>query len=151
MPTLYGNSYQIVQTPDYVVFRREQLHDARVIPLTDKALPTIPGWEGHSRGHWDGNTLVVETAHFDERVPFRGYTAKNLRIVERFTRTAPNKVEWSMTIDNPAVYTRPWTFSMPLTEDDTQMIHEYACHEGNYGMANLLSAARAAEKKAAEK
>jgi hypothetical protein len=147
MPSIYGNSYQIVQTPDYVVFRREQLHDARVIPLKSKAaIPTIPAWEGHSRAHFDGNTLVVETTNFDERVPFRGFSAKNLRIIERFTRIAPDKVEWSMTIDHPAVYSRPWTFSYPLTEDNTQLIHEYACHEGNYGMANLLSAGRAAEK-----
>jgi hypothetical protein len=151
MPAIYGNSYQIVQTPDYVIFRREQLHDARVIPLNDKPFPNVRTWEGQSRGHFEGNTLVVETTGFDKRINYRGYSAENLRVVERFTRTAKNKVEWSMTIDNPSVYTRPWTFSYPLTEDNTQLIHEYACHEGNYGMANLLTAGRAAEKKAAEK
>lgn len=147
MPSIYGNSYQIVQTPEHVVFRREQLHDARVIPLTDKPLPTLRSFEGQSRGHWEGNTLVVETTNFDERVPHRGYTAQNLRVIERFTRIAQDKVEYSVTIDDPKVYTQPWTYSYPFTEDDTQLIHEYACHEGNYGMANLLSAGRAAEKK----
>jgi hypothetical protein len=150
MPAIYGNSYQIVQTKDYVVFRREQLHDARVIPLTDKPLSGVRSYEGQSRGHWDGNTLVVETANFDERVPYRGYSARNLRVVERFTRIAPNKVEYSMTVDNPAVYSRPWTYSYPLTQDNSQLIHEYACHEGNFGLANLLSAGRAAEKKAGQ-
>jgi hypothetical protein len=148
MPGIYGNSYQIVQTPDHVVFRREQLHDARVIPLKDRGpLPATRSFEGHSRGRWEGNTLVVETTNFDERVPYRGYTARDLRVIERFTRIAANKVEYSMTLDNPKVYARPWTYSYPLTEDNTQLIHEYACHEGNYGMANLLSAGRAAEKK----
>jgi hypothetical protein len=147
MPGIYGNSYQIVQTPEYVVFRREQLHDARVIPLDDKPFPNVRTWEGQARAHWEGNTLVVETTSFDERVPYRGYSAKDLRVIERFTRIAPSKVEWSMTIDNPSVYARPWTFSYPLTEDNTQLIHEYACHEGNYGMANLLTAGRSMEKK----
>ena len=151
MPSIYGNSYQIVQTPDYVVFRREQLHDARVIPLGNRSFPSMRSFEGHSRGHFEGNTLVVETTNFDERVAYRGYSAKDLRVIERFTRTAPDKIEWSMTLDNPTVYARPWTFSFPLTEDSTQPIHEYACHEGNYGMANLLSAGRAAEKRAGPK
>jgi hypothetical protein len=147
MPGIYGNSYQIVQTRDYVVIRREQLHDARVIPLTDQPLSSVRSFEGQSRGRWEGNTLVVETANFDERVPYRNHSAKNLRVIERFTRISPKQVEYSMTIDDPQVYSRPWTFSYPMTEDNTQPIHEYACHEGNYGMANLLTAGRAAEKK----
>jgi hypothetical protein len=147
MPSIYGNSYQIVQTPDYVVLRREQLHDARVIALDGRPLPDVRSYEGHSRGHWEGQTLVVETTGFDERVAYRGYPATNLRVVERFTRIAPTKVEWSMTIDDPTVYVRPWTFSYPLTEDDSQPIYEYACHEGNFGLANILSAGRAGEKK----
>ena len=151
MPSIYGNSYQIVQTPDHVVFRREQLHDARVIPLDNRPFPTMRSFEGHSRGHFDGSTLVVETTNFDERVAYRGYSAKDLRVIERFTRIAPNKIEWSMTVVNPAVYARPWTFSYPLTEDNTQPIHEYACHEGNYGMANLLTAGRAADRNAGQK
>ena len=146
MPSIYGNSYQIVQTPDYVVLRREQLHDARVVPLDGRSLANVRSFEGQSRGRWEGNTLVVETTNFDERVAYRQYSATNLRVIERFTRIAPHQVEYTMTIDDPSVYTRPWTFSYPMTEDDAQLIHEYACHEGNYGIANILSAGRAAEK-----
>ena len=151
MPSIYGNSYQILQTPDYVAFRREQIHEARIIPLKDRPLANIIGFEGQSAGHWDGNTLVVETTRFDERVPFRGYTAKGLRVIERFTRIADKKVEYSTTVIYPEVYSQPWTYSYPFTEDDTQPIFEYACHEGNYGMANLLSAGRAADKKESTK
>jgi hypothetical protein len=97
MPAICGNSYQIVQTPGYVVLRREQVHDARVIPLDGRPLSNVRSYEGQSRGHWEGNTLVVETTNFDERVDYRGYTTRNLRVIERFTRIAPNKVEWSMT------------------------------------------------------
>ena len=146
MPTIYGNSYQIVQTPDYVVLRREQLHDARVVPLDGRPRANVRSFEGQSRGRWEGNTFVVETTNFDERVAYRRYSAKNLRVIERFTRIAPTKVDYSVTIDDPSVYARPWTYSYPMTEDNTQLIHEYACHEGNYGIANILSAGRAAEK-----
>ena len=160
-PTLYGNSYQIVQTPDYVIVRREQVHDAQIIPLDGRPFrdSKIRTYEGDSRGHWEGNTLVVETRNFAANVPLRAgirgggvgggeqKPSPNLRVIERFTRTAPNKVEWTVTFDDPGTWTRPWTYSMPLTQDATQMIHEYACHEGNYGLANILSAGRAAEKK----
>jgi hypothetical protein len=109
---------------------------------------------GHSRGWWDGNTLVVETTNLHETAPYivafmpgvRGVPGKDLRVVERFTRIAPRRVEWTVTIDDPTTWERPWTYSLPMTEDNTQVIHEYACHEGNYGMANLLSAARVAEQ-----
>jgi hypothetical protein len=155
LPTIYGNSYQLAQTPDYVVIRQEQVHEARIVPL-DGRLPVSPkirSYLGDGRGHWEGNTLVVVTTNFDERMSIRGFggrggtsiPAGNLRLIERFTRIAPDKVEWTMTFDDPGVWTRPWTFSLPMTEDDAQIIHEYACHEGNYGLANILSAGRAAE------
>lgn len=145
-PAIYGNSYQILQTPDHVVLRYEMIHEARVIRLNADADGRDFGrLMGNSRGHWDGNTLVVVTENINEAMSFRGSSATNQRLIERFTRIAPNTVEWSVTIDDPTVWTAPWTYSIPLTEDDTQIIYEYACHEGNYGLANLLSAARAEE------
>ena len=151
-PGLYGNSYQIIQTPDYVVLRYEMVHEARMIPLDGRPLPNqaIQPYFGTSRGWWEGNTLVVETTNINERLRHRGVSTKNLRLVERFTRLGPDKVDWSMTIDDPTVYTRPWTFSLPLTEDNSQLIHEYACHEGNFGMANLLTAGRLLDRRQAE-
>ena len=134
-----------------MAFRREQIHEARIIPLKDRPLANIIGFEGQSAGHWDGNTLVVETTRFDERVPFRGYTAKGLRVIERFTRDRRQESRIQHDSDLSRVYSQPWTYSYPFTEDDTQPIFEYACHEGNYGMANLLSAGRAADKKESTK
>jgi hypothetical protein len=151
LPAIYGNSYQIIQSRDHVVLRYEMIHEARVIPLHDRA-PAAKGlnrYMGESRGHWEGNTLVVETRNINPQVGFRfggGGSARNQTLVERFTRIGPKKVEWTVTIDDPTTFTRPWTYSMPMTEDDTQLIYEYACHEGNYGLANLLNAGRTEEK-----
>ncbi len=151
-PGIYGNSYQLLQTRDHVVLRYEMIHEARVISLNDRA-PAGSGFDrymGDSRGHWEGNTLVVETQNINEHMTFRlggGGSAKNQRLIERFTRIGPDTVEWTVTIDDPTTWTRPWTYSIPMTEDDTQPIYEYACHEGNYGLANLLSAGRADERK----
>ena len=152
LPIIYGNSYQILQTPDYVVLRYEMIHEARMIALDDRPLPNgaINPYFGVSRGRWDGDTLVVETTNIHEGMEHRGASAKNLRLIERFTRTSAGQVDWSMTIDDPTVYTRPWTYSIPMTEDNSQLIFEYACHEGNYGMANLLTAGRLAEQKEKE-
>jgi hypothetical protein len=156
LPTIYGNSYQILQTRDYVVLRQEQVHEARIVPL-DGRLPIdsrIRSYLGDARGHWDGNTLVVVTTNFSPQMSLRGFggrgaggavAADRLRLIERFTRIAPGKVEWTMTFDDPTIWAQPWTFSLPMTEDDKQIIHEYACHEGNYGLANILSAGRTAE------
>jgi hypothetical protein len=154
LPTIYGNSYQIVQSRDHVVLRQEQVHEARIVPLDGgpPVGPQIRSYLGHARGHWDGNTLVVVTTNFHPQMSLRGFGARGgaipaegLRLIERFTRIAPRKVEWTMTFDAPGVWPQPWTFSLPMTEDDAQIIHEYACHEGNYGLANILSAGRAAE------
>ena len=148
LPAIYGNSFQLVQTPDYVVMRQEMVHEARVIPLQGRAQPNpgVANYSGTSRGWWEGNTLVVETTNLHADMAYQNTSAKDLRLVERFTRIAPNKVERTITIDNPTVYPRPWTYSLPMTEDNNQLIHEYACHEGNFGMANLLSAGREADK-----
>ena len=150
IPGLYGNSFQILQTPDHVVIRQEMVHEARVVPLDGRphSSSKIRNYFGDSRAYWDGNTLVVESTNFHpELVLTRGmHATPRTRLIERFTRIAPGKVEWTMTLDDPTTWERPWTYSMPMTEDNTQLIFEYACHEGNYGMANLLSAGRAAEK-----
>ena len=155
LPTIYGNSYQIVQSRDHVVIRQEQVHEARIVPLDGRSPvgPRVRSYLGDARGHWEGNTLVVVTTNFNPQMSLRGFGARggaipagDLRLIERFTRIAPRKVEWTMTFDEPAVWTQPWTFSLPMTEDDAQIIHEYACHEGNYGLANILSAGRTAEK-----
>lgn len=146
-PGLYGNSHDIVQTPDTVTFRYESMRTNRTIRLNQPHLSqTIRPLYGDSIGWFEGNTLVVETTNFPETVDYQGYSMKDLRLIERFTRTGPKTVEWSMTFDNPKVWTKPWTYSYPMTQDETQPIFEYACHEGNFGLANILSAGRAAEK-----
>jgi hypothetical protein len=149
-PGIYGNSYQLLQTPDHVVLRYEMIHEARVIPIDGRAHPQ-PGLNRHmgdSVGHWEGSSLVVETRNIHPQMNYRGRSSRNQRLVERFTRIGPRTVEWTATIDDPTVWPQPWTYSIPMTEDDKQIIYEYACHEGNYGLANLLSAGRADEKKA---
>jgi hypothetical protein len=148
MPAIYGNSYQIVQAPGYVVIRYEMTHEARIIPLDGSAhLPaSMRGYTGDARGHWEGDTPVVETTNVRDEVAYRGANAATLKLIERFTRVAPDKVGWAVTIDDPSTWTRPWTFAMPLTMDDSEPLFEYACHEGNHAMANILSAARAEEK-----
>jgi hypothetical protein len=147
MPTLYGNSHDIVQTPDHVIFRYEAQRTTRTVRLNQPHVsPAIRPLLGDSVGWWDGNTLVVETTNFPETVDYRGYSMKDLRLIERFTRIGPNMIEWSLTFDNPKVWSKPWTYSYPMTQDDSQIIFEYACHEGNFGLANILSAGRTAEK-----
>ena len=132
------------------MFRYEAHRASRMIRLHQPHLTSaIRPHYGDSIGWWDGNTLVIETINLPERLAYRGYSAKNMRLIERFTRIAPNKVEWSATIDAPTIWTRPWTYSYPMTEDNGQPIFEYACHEGNFGLANILTAGRAEDRKAA--
>jgi hypothetical protein len=151
MPAIYGNSYQIVQAPGYVLIRYEMVHESRVIPLDGRphTSSAIRSYMGDARGHWEGNTLVVETTNFREDGIYRGANPETFKLTERFTRTAPDKVQWTVTLDDPKTWVRPWSFSMPLTLDESQPVLEYACHEGNYGLRNILSAARAEEAKAA--
>ncbi len=152
MPAIYGNSYQIVQAPGFVVIRYEMIHEARVIPLDGSShLPAaIRSYMGDARGRWEGATLVVETTNIRDEIAYRGSNAATLKLVERFTRIAPNKVRWSVTVDDPSTWTRPWTYAMPLTQDDNEQLVPYECHEGNYAMTNLLSGARAEEAAAAD-
>jgi hypothetical protein len=147
LPHILGNSYQIVQAPGVVAIRYELVHDTRVIPL-DRRPHVGRGIElemGDARGHWEGSTLVVETTNFRDRSTYRNAHAATLRLVERFTRTSPNRLEWAVTLNDSATWTRPWTFSMPLTMDDGEPVMEFACHEGNYAVPHILSGARADE------
>jgi hypothetical protein len=147
LPGQYGNSYQIVQGPGFVAIRYEMVHDTRVIPLDNRPGVGAPirSDMGVPRGHWEGNTLVVETTNFKARSAYRNANADTLKLVERFTRTAPDKIEWTVTVDDPTTWSRPWTFAIPLTMNDQEAIFEYACHEGNQAIKNILNAARAAE------
>jgi len=152
MPVIYGNSYQILQAPGYVAIRYEMIHETRIIPLDGRphSSPALRSYMGDARGHWEGDTLVVETTNFRDEDAYRGANGATLRLTERFRRTAPNTVKWAVTVEDTMTWTKPWTFSMPLTMDDSQPVLEYSCHEGNLGLRNILLAARAEEKKAAE-
>ena len=124
----------------------EMIHDFRVIPLDGR--PHLPGnirqWMGDPRGRWEGNTLVVDTTNFTDKNSFRG-SDRNLHLVERFTRIDPETILYRFTVDDATAFTKPWTGEAPMTKTPGP-IYEYACHEGNYGMANILSGARADEK-----
>jgi len=158
IPGNYNNLYQIVQTPGYVTIFSEMAHQSRTVPLDDhEKLPgNVTQWIGDSRGHWEGNTLVVETtnvryndrSHFGTQYDY-GMTDQNLKIVERSTRAAPDLLIYQATVNDPSVYTKPWTIELPMNKTEGP-IFEYACHEGNYGMAGILAGERAREKKAAE-
>jgi hypothetical protein len=147
MPAIYGNSYRIQQGPGVVTISYEMVHDTRVIPLDNRppVSSKIRQYLGDARGRWDGHTLVVETTNFNDKAPYRG-SSEHLRIIERFTPIGPDTLEWAITFDDPHTWTRPWTFAMNLTHDESQPPFEYACHEGNYGLRNILSAARAEER-----
>jgi len=148
MPAIYGNAYQIVQTPDAIAIRYEMIHETRIIPLDGRPHvgPRVHLLMGDARGRFDGDTLVVETTNFTNRTHFgynNRYNSEKEKIVERFTPIGPGKLNWEVTITDPEVWTRPWTFAMTLTKDDSQRIFEYGCHEGNYGLRDILSGARA--------
>ena len=147
LPGGYGNSYQIVQSPGYVAIRYEMVHDTRVIPLDGSPhLPSAMTFDmGDARGRWEGDTLVVETTNFKQRSAYLGANAATLRLVERFKRTSATTVEWSVTVDDPATWSAPWTFSMPLTQNDEEAVELYECHEGNQAISNILRAARIAD------
>ena len=147
--TLVSN-YRFMQTPDHFVIQNEILHETRIIPLDGRAHvgPDIRSWMGDSRGRWEGNTLVVETTNFIDRGQFRG-AGKNMHLVERFTRTGPDTLSYEFTVNDPTTFTRPWTARVPMMSSPGP-IYEWQCHEHNYGLANILSAARAEERAAAE-
>jgi len=145
----YNNTYQIFQTPGYVAIVDENIHDVRGIPLDGRAHlgSRIRQWNGDSRGHWEGDTLVVETTNYSPKSIFKfPVSGETLRAVERFTRVGADRIDYRFTIFDPATYTRPWTAALPLVNAADYTIYEYACHEGNYAIAHALSGARAQEK-----
>src|SRR5262245_57019289 len=159
IPVVYNNGNQIIQAPGYVVFRNEMIHESRVIPLDGRphVNSKIQMFMGDSRGHWEGNTLVVETTNFTDKDAIGsngagypgdpGYHSDQLKVVERFTRVSDDKMEYRATVIDDKTWTRPWTIQIDLERNDKYQLFEYACHEGNYAMSDILSGAREAEKK----
>jgi len=148
LPGPYNNNYQIVQTPGYVIIVVEMIHDARIIPLDSRPhLPqSVRSWLGDARGHWEGNTLVVETTNFRPDATYRFTVPESLHLTERFTRASPDMINYEFTVEDPATFTKPWTASIPMSKA-AGPVYEYACHEGNYAMEGILAGARADEKK----
>jgi hypothetical protein len=146
----YNSNYQIVQGQGYVMILVEMIHDARIIPIDNRApLPeNMRQWMGDSRGHWEGDTLVIETTNLNGRNPFRG-SSERMHVTERLTRVDANTLGYRFTIDDPSTWTAPWTAEAPMTKS-VGPIFEHACHEGNYGVRNTLAGARREEKEAAE-
>jgi hypothetical protein len=146
----YNSYIQIIQAREYVAIVQETIHDARIIPI-DKGphvASSIRQWHGDSRGHWEGDTLVVETTNYSSKSNLMGAT-ENLRVTERFTRVAPTTINYEVTFNDPSTWTKPWTLMVPLKQTQEQ-IYEYACHEGNKGMVGILAGARAEERRKAE-
>jgi hypothetical protein len=158
LPVIYNNGNEIFQAPGYVAIQNEMIHEARIIPLDGRphADSAIRMWIGDSRGHWDGNTLVIETRNLNDQTSIGANGGGGRRIdkdsvlTERLTRIDDDTILYSMTINDPKTWTAPWTFQLPLQREDDYGMFEYACHEGNYAMFNILSGARAEERRAAE-
>ena len=152
MPGFYNHNYQIVQTKDYVLISVEMIHDARIIPLSNS--PVRPGmnqWLGTPRGHFEGNTLVVESTGFrriDQRNTALFGTSERGRVIERFTPTSAGSMDYTITVDDPAYYTRSWTASIPMSKVEGPL-YEYACHEGNYGLRGVMAGHRKEEEEKA--
>lgn len=149
LPSGYDNNFQIVQAPGYVAILQEMIHETRIIPLDGR--PHLNGsvrqWLGDSRGHWEGDTLVVETTNFNDRTRFEG-ASPNLRLVERWTRRADDRIDYRFTVTDPDTWLQPWSAAIPWTR--TGALYEYACHEDNLGLYGILAGARADEQKAAK-
>ena len=147
LPVLYNNHSQIVQTPDYVMILAEMNHDARIVRMGDSEHMDRQKWMGDSIGHYEGDTLVVETTNFNPGQSFRGslrhfiYVSPDAKVTERFTRLSDDKLLYRFTVDDPKVYTQPWTGELPMNAVDDK-IYEYACHEGNYALPGILAGAR---------
>ena len=162
MPNNYNSNILILQTPDAVVMLNEMINETRVVPLDGRphVADGVRLWNGDSRGRWEGNTLVVEVTNYNDRgaiatnIATRGARGlprtESLHVVERFTFRDANTIDYEVTITDPDIYTSPWRVAMPLNKDATYDLFEYACHEGNYGLANSLSAGRAEDREAAE-
>src|SRR5713101_5288206 len=150
LPTRYNSNLQIVQGPGYVAIETEEIHDARVIALNGRPHPpkNIHQWLGDSIGHWEGNTLVVDTTNFTDQTPFPA--AQNLHVIERLTRVDPETILYQFTVEDPGMWTKSWSGELPMTKMSSQL-YEYACHEANYGLENTLRGARVADTAAATK
>ena len=155
-PGGYNNNYRILQVPGAVVVLTELMHEARVIPLDGRphVSQNIRQWMGDSRGHWEGNTLVVDVTNFLDRdvtgfgVPYRYSETSHLHLIERFTRIDANTIDYQVTVDDPSTFTKQWTASIPMVKSDAPL-YEYACHEGNYAMEGILKASRDQDKSTA--
>jgi len=159
-PGGYGNVYEIMQAPGYVTIISEMIHETRIIPLDGRPLSNIRQWNGESRGHWEGDTLVVETSNYNNK----GWIATNvasgrikgipqtesLHVTERIRRVDADTIQYQITVDDPNMFTSPWTVAFPFYKDAGAQIFEYECHEGNLAMSHILSGARAEEKAAEE-
>ena len=149
LPVLYNNNYQIVQTPEAVMILVEMIHDARVVRMNANHIPDhVRKWLGDSVGHWEGDTLVVDTTNFNENVIFRG-SSRNLHVTERFRRVDANTLLYRATIDDPTTFSKSWTVEYPFLATKGP-VYEYACHEGNYSIVDILGGARKAEREAHE-
>jgi hypothetical protein len=150
LPGPYNNNLQIVQTSGYVLLFTEMIHDARVVPMDGRphSSPSLRSWMGDSRGRWDKDTLVVDTTNFTDRTNFRG-SGSSLHLVERFTRVDADTIDYRFTVEDPTTWTRPWTVAYPIVRTNGP-IYEFACHEGNYGLRDILTGARYEERAADE-
>lgn len=150
LPVMYNNNYQFVQTPEYIMILAEMAHDARIIRLNDSAHLEMDKWMGDSLGHWEGDTLVVETVGFNSQQEFRGASEK-LKVTERFSRAAESQILYSFTVEDPSVFSQPFTGELMFNSRPTQQsMYEYACHEGNYALGGILAGARRLEQQAEE-
>ena len=147
LPTLYNNNIRISQAPGYAAIVNEMVHETRLVPIDDSPFGKVLSYNGESRGRWEGDTLVIETRNFNGKAPYRG-AGVNLRLTERYTRVGPDKIDYKITFEDETQWTQPWTaeYSMRTGEGE---LYEYACHEGNYGLRNILENARDEERKAA--
>ena len=149
----YNNTYQIFQTSEYVAILVEMIHDVRIIPLDGRPRLSaeIRQWNGDLRGRWEGDTLVVETTNYSEKTEHRFPSSRNTRTIERFTRVDENMIDYQFTINDPTTYTKPWTAIRPMPKLNDYQIYEYAWHEGNYAITNILRGARVQEMAAAQR
>jgi hypothetical protein len=150
LPSAYNSNLQIVQGAGYVVIEAEMIHDVRIIPTDGRPhiAKNVRQWMGDSVGHWEGNTLVIDTTNFTDLNPFED--AQNVHVIERLTRVDPDTILYQFTVEDPGMWTKPWSGELPITKMQGQL-YEYACHEANYGLVNTLNGARVAEQEAAKK
>jgi hypothetical protein len=152
-PAVYGNGARILQTPNAVIISYEMVHDTRIIPLDGRPplAPSIRQYMGDSRGHWEGNTLVIVSSNFTDKTSIAGVRhSEELRLTERLTRVDPVMIDYEIRVDDPLTWERPWTVRMTITQQPGYQLFEYACHEGNMALRHILSGERAYERAAAE-